>query len=219
MLYALVENGTVVHTTFNRPTSAVVDGELVQFAPGITDAELLGYGYYPVVAIENRDVTNRYYDVEYKFTVNADNVQLQYVCVLKDLATVRTIKKADIDGDWNRVLAIGKFVSKALGITVDARRSQFDNDQQNLVELIGLGEADPSIFPLVFKGCTESKAASLDDLKALRLEMARYFVDLYQAKFDALAAIDAMTVAGEVYEYNYVPVKRSVPSNPAGGGN
>ncbi|BCS54064.1 DUF4376 domain-containing protein [Geobacter sp. SVR] len=198
MRYAVVCNGNIQNILPDKPVVWHTSDGPINFTDQTTDEELLPYGIYPYEENYVEFVQDKYhlnvfnYDIQDAKVVGTRTVEQ----VPLDLA--KHTKKTDITQEWTRRIKSGSFMSSALNTRVDARRNDIDNDAQNLAEIINAGEANPGMFPILWKCTDTTKEVTLDDLKALRLEMAQYAMNLYSDKFTTYAAIDAATTLEEV---------------------
>jgi hypothetical protein len=94
----------------------------------------------------------------------------------------RTNKLNEIVSSFNEQLANGYFLSTALGIEVDCRRSGIKNDLQNVQGLISFLERRGGT-ETHYVGYSETVLATVDQLKTLCTEMEDHVLRLYEQKW------------------------------------
>lgn len=89
-------------------------------------------------------------------------------------------------------------IDSSLGFPVDCRRSDVNNDLQNLDQLISLGT-----YPMQFKGADNQMYTIPDEAAALQLrsEMVQYGLGAYQRKWDRENALDAVQSIDELRSF------------------
>lgn len=98
------------------------------------------------------------------------------------LENAKTTKFEEIKKAFSNKFLDGHFYSQALQMEVDYRRGNHNNDLQNVEGLIQIMELT-STNQVIFKGYTEDKLVTLDQLKQLTIEMKQYGLWLYQRKW------------------------------------
>lgn len=103
-------------------------------------------------------------------------------------------KYIEIQRAFDNAMYSGHFVSAAIGIEIDCRRSSNKNDLQNVEGLIAL-EANN----IDYVGLAEIKSGvTLEQLKAMRIEMIQYAFALYRKKWMLESQLPALTTIEEI---------------------
>ena len=118
-------------------------------------------------------------------------IEAEYLIILKQEKLREILKRL------NDVITMGYIDSTSLGIRVDFRHSKNKRDQEIVKSLIAKMDRD-SLLSIEFKGLTESKVVSREDLVNLEIEMQERSLELYNKKFDLDKAINDATTVVEV---------------------
>jgi len=112
---------------------------------------------------------------------------------------LREIKRTEIKASWAQQMRAGSIQSQALGIEIDARRNDTDNDLQN-IEVLIKGMIATNTPTCDYVGKTQvAKNVTVAQLQAASLEMAQYaLVQLYEKKHGKDAQIEAATTKADL---------------------
>jgi hypothetical protein len=202
MKQAIVKDGVVWLVSRKRITEIQFGNELIHFTDETTDAEYLTYGIYPYTedGIPSRDV---YHTNVTTFDIQDTMVIGTNVSTYVPIEKMKELKKAEINKSWVSSIQDGSFMSLTLSTRVDARRNDVDNDLQNIIEIINLCENDSRLLPFSWKCTNETQEVTLEQLKLLRLELAKYATEMYQQKFDAFDSLEATIIPEEILEISF----------------
>ena len=128
-------------------------------------------------------------DITKKFIVDVQTKQLiedpNFVYLTPEESALKQAKEGkfqEIKDAFAQRVINGHFYSHALGMEVDYRRGEHNNDLQNVESLISIMILS-STGRVVFKGYTEEKEVTLEQLQQLTIEMKQYGLWLYQRKW------------------------------------
>ena len=115
-----------------------------------------------------------------------------------DISKFREMKKQSILDGFNNELQTGHFMSTAIGIEVDCRRTTSKNDLQNVQGLLSNFNRKSKI-DVPYVGYTEiATNIKAQDLEDLSHEMEDYFLSLYEKKWVLQTSVEACTTIEEL---------------------
>lgn len=109
------------------------------------------------------------------------------------LSKARTSKYNEINSAFDNAMETGHFISTIINVDIDCRRDSTHNDLQNVQGLIDLNV--PSIN---YKGVSEEKIVTLEQLNQMKIEMIEYAFSIYQHKWDKEAEIKVATTFEQI---------------------
>jgi hypothetical protein len=113
------------------------------------------------------------------------------------LDSVKATRTKMIQTSFDTAMETSHFMSTALGIEIDCRRSNTKNDLQNIQSLISKMERE-SWTSVEYVGYTETKVATKANLEAMVIEMEDFGLGLYQHKWTLWNTIQAATTLAQV---------------------
>jgi len=113
------------------------------------------------------------------------------------LLQARTSKYAEINSAFDNAMATSYFMSPALGINIDSRRSATKNDLQNIQTLLSKMERE-SWTSIEYVGYTETKVATKANIEDMIIEIEESALGLYQYKWVKWAEIQIATTIQQI---------------------
>lgn len=116
---------------------------------------------------------------------------------LSEIEGYRNERYAYINSAFDNAMATSHFMSIALGIEIDCRRSATKNDLQNIQTLSAKMDRE-GWTEVEYVGYSETKVATRQNLTDMAIEMEDYALGLYQHKWEKLTEIQNATTIQQI---------------------